>query len=201
MATMMLSLGALAKTGLAAASMSAAPAAAAAGATAGLGGLATGGAILGQSAAAAGAGLGLGSLVKAGGGALTAAGQIQQANTASNAAKYNAQILEQQANEKTAVAQREAEEERRLARLRMSRARAVGASSGGGQDYDLLGDLEEDGELRALAALYEGNTSAAGLKAQSNIQRLQARSSSRAGSIGTARTLLSTGSSFFGKYS
>ena len=127
-------------------------------------------------------------------------GAIQQGNAANAAAQYNAAQLEAQGKTEQAVSQREAQEERRQKELKISRARAVGAASGGGLDIPLMGKLEEEGELRALTALWEGDERAAGRRAQAAGARFEGKQAKRAGMIRGAGSLLSGGASFYDKY-
>jgi len=135
-----------------------------------------------------------------GGTILSTIGQLQQAKAAQANAGFQAAQYEARANEERASAQRAAIEERRQKELAVSRARAVGAASGGGIDLSLLGDIEEDGELRAAAALYEGEERAKGMTNQAAAARFDGQNAKRAGMIGAAGTILKGGTSFFEKY-
>lgn len=69
--------------------------------------------------------------------------------------------FERRAGESRATSQREAIDERRQARISANRAQAVGAASGSAGSPDLINriaDIEGEGELNFLRALYEGNT-------------------------------------------
>lgn len=135
-----------------------------------------------------------------GGTAISTVGQLQAGAAEQQAANFQAAQLTQQAQAERASSQAEAQEERRQKELRISRARAVAAASGGGQDFDLLGDLEEDGELRALTALWEGEERARGRKLQAASARQTGRNRKRASIFKTGSTLLQGGASFLDNY-
>lgn len=133
---------------------------------------------------------GLGQVLSIGGTILGAAGAIQSGNAQQAASVHQAAQLDAAAKTERASAQRAAEEERRQSRLAISRARAVGAASGGGQDIPLLGQIEEDGELRAQTAMWEGEEAAKGRKMQASAARFEGSQYKRAGTIGAGSTIL-----------
>lgn len=143
---------------------------------------------------------GLGKVLAIGGTIISTAGAIQSGKTQNAAAQYQAQQLEAQGKTERAVSQREAQEERRQKELALSRARVVGAASGGGQDLALLGDIEEDGELRALSALWQGEEAAKGRKNQAAASRFEGRQAKSAGLVKGLGTLMEGGTSFYEKY-
>lgn len=138
--------------------------------------------------------------LQVGGTLLSAAGAVSSGNAQNAASEYNAAMLERQGKAEQAVAQRDAQKERKQKELAISRARAVGASSGGGQDYNLIGDLEEEGEYNALVADWEGAERAAGRRSQAGGERFTGRQAKRAGQLKSFSTLLSGGASFYDKY-
>jgi len=144
--------------------------------------------------------VGIGNALAVGGTVLSAAGAAQQGRAAQAAANYQAAQLDAAAKTERASAQREAMDERRQKELMISRARAVGAASGGGQDMQLLGDIEEDGELRALTAMWQGEEAAKGREQQADSSRFDGAQARKAGRIKAATTLLSGGSSLFERY-
>ncbi len=146
------------------------------------------------------AAMNLGQVLSVGGTALSTIGQIQSANAQKAAADFNARQLEAAGKAEEASASLAAQEARRQKELQISRARAVGAASGGGQDYALLGDLEEDGELRALTALWEGKERAAGRYNQASATRFEGKQLKRAGIFGAATNALTQGATFYDKY-
>lgn len=91
------------------------------------------------------------------------------------AAEEEALELERRAGESRATSQREAIEERRQSRLSVSRAQAVAAAGGGGaSDPDVvnrIADIEGEGELNFLRALYEGETASAQSLRQTDVTR------------------------------
>lgn len=147
------------------------------------------------------AGLTLAKGLAIGGTILSTVGAIQQGNAAQASANYQAQQLDAQAKTERAVAQRQANEERRQKELVISRARAVGAASGGGQDYDLLGDLEEEGEYRAATAMWEGEEAAKGRTNQANAARFEGKQAKKASRFKAAGTILGGATSFYDRFS
>lgn len=137
--------------------------------------------------------LSLGQILSVGGTALSTAGAVQTANSQNAAAEFNARQLEAAGKAEEASASLAAEEARRQKELQISRARAVGAASGGGQDYALLGELEEDGELRALTALWEGKERAAGRYNQAAGARFEGKQAKRGGLLKAGATALTRG--------
>ncbi len=135
-----------------------------------------------------------------GGTLLSTVGAIQAGNAQKAASNYQAAQLEAAGNTERASAQRQAVEEKRQSDITLSRARLVGAASGGGQDIHLLGQIEEDGALRAATAMWEGEEAAKGRKAQANAARFEGSQYQSAGYLKGASTLLSGGSSFLENY-
>lgn len=142
----------------------------------------------------------LGMFLSRAGMVLGAAGQIQAANQESAVADYNARQLEASATAERAAAAQRVKEEAKQGRLIMSRARAVAASSGGGQDIPLLGAIEEEATYRKYLAWWEGEERAAGREAQAagvrfeGSQRARARRTDAFGGMvsGWGRSMLDT---------
>lgn len=144
---------------------------------------------------------GAGSALQVGGTAVSALGQLAAGRSARAAANFEAAQLEQSAKAEQAMASREAEQRRKEKNLVISRARAVGAAGGGGLDYDLLGALEEEGELRARDAVFSGEETAQGRLAQAGARRAEGRAASTAAFYGAGSSVLSqAGTSFLRKY-
>ena len=123
------------------------------------------------------------------GAATTALGAIQQGQAqkaageaAANAANYRAQLanteaqaMDIRAGQERASAQRAALDERRRANLIGSRAKLLAAASGGAVDSPdiegIMGAIGNEGEYRALTALYQGEERGRGLETGANITR------------------------------
>jgi len=150
-------------------------------------------------------------------GPLTLLGTLMEAiglrdtgDEADQAASLEAQQLRQKAGQERASSQREAMEGRRAGRLRASRATALAAAGGGGLstgDVNLISKLEGAGEYAALAALYEGESSARGLEYAAAVrghegrrQREKYRTRALGKLASGAQTLLATGVSLREKY-
>lgn len=126
---------------------------------------------------------------------LSAGSSIMGGNAADRAAREEGAQLDYQAGQHRAASQRQAEEQRRQARLAASRLQAV--AGGGGGDVtavNLSADLAGEGELRALTAIYEGNDRAIGMEAQADARRKAGKAAKTAGYIGAVSSVLSAGS-------
>lgn len=135
-------------------------------------------------------GAGLAQTLQMGGTILSGVGSLAAAGAAKTAAQFEARQLEAQAKAEQAASQRESLNERRAARLIQSRARAVSAASGGGVDYELLGDLEAEEELRFQTAIWAGNERAAGTRLRAQGARLDGKSKATAYRFKAGETLL-----------
>lgn len=107
--------------------------------------------------------------------------------------------MERRAQAEAAMSQREALEERRQARLAQSALQA--RAGGGGADIERLsGDLEAEGEYRALSALFAGQTGADSARFGAAAARAGARDAASAGGIEQFGTLLNFGSKMYDTY-
>lgn len=135
---------------------------------------------------------------------ISAAGTIAAGNAANDAARFEAGQLQRNAGQVRASSQRAAIEERRNADLVASRALAVAASSGAGASdvtvENILGDIEKEGEYRALTALYEGEQQATGMETAAKVRKWEGKMAKRASRLQAVGTLLEAGSSMYGKY-
>lgn len=128
---------------------------------------------------------------------LQAAGTVLSVGSNERGAKIDARRLRRLAGDERATSQLAAAEERRRARLLESRARAVAAKSGAGASdpsvLNLMADLSAEGEYRALARMYEGETGAQSLELEAKERRRAARGQS-------ISTILSGAATFASKY-
>ena len=144
---------------------------------------------------------GIGTILQGAGAAVSGIAAIKAGKAQQAASNFQAAQLDASAKAEQASAQRVAQEERRQKELVLSRARAVGAASGGGQDIPLLGAIEEDGEYRALTALWEGDEAAKGRRAQAAASRFEGKQYRKAGFVkGASGILGQVGQSFSEKY-
>lgn len=136
--------------------------------------------------------------------ALAAQQSISQGTTQNAVAVAEARQRGEDAKAAQAESQREALIERKKARNLMSRARAVAAASGAGASdpsvQNILTDIETQGEVNALNALYSGNTEARGLRGGAAVARQEGRARRRAGYMNAASTALSGAASWQEKY-
>jgi hypothetical protein len=135
---------------------------------------------------------------------LTTAAAYQQSNAQETQLEAVARAREEEANAEAAESQRAATIERRKARNLMSRARAVSAASGAGASdptvVNQLADIETQGELNALNAMYSGSTAARGYRRGAAIARNEADATQTAGYLGAASTALEGASDWYSKY-
>ena len=105
-----------------------------------------------------------------------------------------------QANRDAAVAQRAAQEQRRRGEFAISRARALGAASGGKATdpsvLDIIEGLEEDTEFNVRSTLYAGEVSLE----DSLLRSREIRRQRRAANDATALTAVSDSVSLYDKY-
>lgn len=104
-----------------------------------------------------------------------------------------------------AAAQRSAAEERRVARIKESRAVAVAAHGGGSVDdptvIDIIGDIGAEGEYRALTHMYEGNQRAREHRIEAALKRYEGAMAKRGGQIALQQSKYSAHQSKFGMIS
>lgn len=136
--------------------------------------------------------------------ALAGVSQYQQGQAEKAQLDLQAAHREKQAKAEAAESQRDALNERRKARNLMSRARAVAAASGAGASDPtvsaLLTDIDSQGEMNALNALYSGSTAARGYQQGADASRREGRAVARAGTMDAASTMLSGATSWYSKY-
>lgn len=134
-----------------------------------------------------------------------------QGEAQKNALDYQAQQARINAGQERAAAQRRAIAQRRKTDIVQSNLQARAAASGGGaldpSVIDISGDIAQEGEYRALSALYEGEERARGLETMANLRQFEGDAAMAAGrnvagiyrgrAIGTA---LSGSMDLFSKY-
>lgn len=135
---------------------------------------------------------------------LTTAAAYQQARSQKASLETQAREREAEANATQAEAQREAIIERRKAKNLMSRARAVAGASGAGVSdptvVNQLTDIETQGEVNALNALWAGDTTASALRRGAAVARNEGRAAQTAGYFDAASTAIGGGTSWWEKY-
>ncbi len=136
--------------------------------------------------------------------ALTVGNAIREGDQAKIDSQIKARELREDANARQADSQREAIQRRRQGNFAASRARAIAAASGGGVSDTtadtLIGRIEAQSDFNVLNALYEGDTTARGLRDGARTARREgraARTSSRYRALGSA---FSGATSFASKY-
>lgn len=134
----------------------------------------------------------------------SAMSSIAQGNAANEQAKFQAAQYQQQAGQERASAQRRSIEERRKQQLMQSTLVANAAASGGGASdptvASLSGDIAQEGEYRALSALFEGEETARSLEMGAAAKRYEGKAARAAGFTRAAGSLLSGGTSLYEKY-
>lgn len=133
--------------------------------------------------------------------AVSVASSVEAGKSADRRAQFEAEQLEDNAKASNAMAQREAIEERRRVRLAQSRVQALAGGSGlDAGIVDLDSDLEEEGEYRAMTALYDGGQRATSYSNQASATRYEGKQAKRAAAMKAAGTALSSASSMYSKY-
>lgn len=96
--------------------------------------------------------------------------------------------MDRRAQADRAMSQSAALEERRQSRLAQSRLQAVAGISDPGT-MKLAGDIEAEGEYRALSALYSGETAATSDQFSADVRRREGREARSAGRLALAGTV------------
>lgn len=136
--------------------------------------------------------------------AMSAIGAIQQGKAASNAAKYNAQLAERNAQIARDQASADEARQRRMAYIRQGALRAGYGASGvsvEGSPLDILEMSAAQEELDALTIRYRGELGATGYEAQAALDRAQAAGASRQGYLKAGSEILMGGARayYYGK--
>jgi hypothetical protein len=136
--------------------------------------------------------------------AIGVAQQIKAGNEQRNQLELQAREREEDAVAAQADAQREALIEKKKARNLMSRARAVAGASGASVSdptvTNAIADIDTQGEVNFLNALYSGNTVARGLRSGAATARRMGRAAQTASRINAASTGLGGATSWYAKY-
>lgn len=126
---------------------------------------------------------------------ISAIGQIQAGRQQEAMAEYQAEQMELQAQDKMALATRDAEQEAKKKDALLSRQVALAADSGGGvQNASVLGileDAEAAGQYNVDTAIYNGQQESAGLRSQAGATRLEGKAARTGATLGAAGTLIS----------
>lgn len=148
---------------------------------------------------------------------LGAAGQMQQAQAASSAAKYNAQVAEMNAQladrrAKDAIERGKVEEQRKRQEVAAIRGRQVAALAANGVDVsfgsplDTIVDTAVLGELDALTIRtnayresYDHQVDAVNKRAGATLERMKAKSALQGGYLAAAGTILTGAGKAYGQ--
>lgn len=124
---------------------------------------------------------------------LNALGQLEQGQAQQDAAEFNAQIAEQNANEVTKFYGEEERRFRIIARKQLGSARvALGASGirAEGSPLDVLEESAANAEMEAQSIRYEGEVKRRDYLQQAQAERLRGRAAVRSSRYGAASSLL-----------
>lgn len=141
--------------------------------------------------------------VMAAGAVVSAVGSIYQGQAASAASGYNAQVDESNAR---ASVQQGAEEERRvrvIGRKQQGQIRAAVGASGiqlDGSALDVLQESSANAEADALNARHNGELKASAYQKEAAGERFKSSTSSTAGYLGAASSILNAGASAYKVY-
>lgn len=131
--------------------------------------------------------------------AVSAVGTIASGQNAADAANYQAKVLEVNAKNESASAQREAQDLLHKKDLILSKLNNNAASSGftstDKSTLDLTGDVAEYGTYQAQLAQYAGDNQAEGLRAEAAAARARGESEKTASYFKAGGTILSSFSS------
>ncbi len=134
--------------------------------------------------------------------AVQAVGTISQGRAANQAAKFEANQLQQQAERDRQLAAQQASELRDAESRRQAALRARVAGGGAtleGSPLAVLTDLAGEAEFQAIRTVVSGETAANRAQGKAAIRRFEGRNAQRAGFIQAGSTLLSAASKSFGK--
>lgn len=133
--------------------------------------------------------------------AISAISAIKQGQAAKAAAKYNAQIAEQNADLARQEAADQAVQQRRENYLRLGAIRAAQGHSGGtgdsGSVLDVLGDAAAQGELERQDIVYRGELKARGFTNTATLEEFSGRNAQTAGYLKAGSALLSGASDVY----
>lgn len=136
--------------------------------------------------------------------ALTVGTTLRAGEEAKLQGQIKARELREDANARQAEGQRLAIQRRRQGNFAASRARAVAAASGGGVSDTtadlLIGRIEAQTDLNVLNALFEGDTTARGLRDGARTAIREGRAAKKASRYKALGSAVSGASSFYDKY-
>ena len=133
-------------------------------------------------------------------GVIGAVGAISAGNAQAAAAKYNAQVQEQNARVAMDQASAQASQEARKTRQLVAAAEAGAMDSGltlTGSTGAVINQARDTGNMNTLLAMYDGSLKATGYKNNAVLERANARASKVAGYFGAGTALLGGASDFY----
>lgn len=133
--------------------------------------------------------------------AVTAVGQIRQAQATSAAANYTAQVADRNALVARQQSEADAHRQRAVSARRLGSIRAAYGASGvtmEGTPLDLLEDSAAQAELDAITTRYKGEVAAIGYEGEAQLARFRAKQARREGNLSAATTLLGAASRMYG---
>lgn len=126
--------------------------------------------------------------------AVSAVGAIQAGNAQNDAAKYNAQIADNNAAAEKQRATYDAnlirDERRRTVGAQRAAMAANGLDVSSGSPVAVLGDTTGQAEMDILARLYGGDSAATAYRNDAQRMRIEGKAAKQAGTIGAGSTLL-----------
>jgi hypothetical protein len=135
---------------------------------------------------------------------LQAGGQFAEGAAMRNVAAREAEMYRQVGSNQMAASQREASDIRRKTQLAESRVRAVAAGSGGSSTdagvQDILGEIGEQGEYNAMAALYEGKEAQRQYRQRAALTKKAGQFAFRSGLVSGASTIMQGASSLHERF-
>lgn len=134
---------------------------------------------------------------------LSAYGKKRSGESSKRAYYREAANIEQNAMQRIAQAQREAQNVEREGRLAESRALAIAAASGGASDpgvINLIAKMAGENNYNRMVALYGGQEEARQMRLEAQARREQGDSDAEAGNLGALSTVVSGFSSLYKNY-
>ena len=135
---------------------------------------------------------------------VTAYSQIKQGSDQKKIADLQGEMMDRQANESQASAQRDAAEVLRQGDIALSRSKAVAAASGAGADDATVQDVENRiaarSEYNAMAKLYSGATEADTLRTQGQATRAMGKQARAQGILKAVGTIADGGGSLYDRF-
>lgn len=143
-------------------------------------------------------------LIAAAAGAATSAyGAYQQGQFQKASSNYQAQVATQDAEVAQQQAAAQADQDKRMAYLRIGAAKASYGASGvdsAGSPMDVIGDIAAQSELQRQNDLYQGKLKSRGSLETATVESAAGKAAAQSGTLTAGSSLLSGAASTYGNY-